>query len=139
MNVDTQQWQWPITALCPSPGYFYLIDYGGRVVVKSMPRHVAGRYNILMDRSYMLVLGKSFGVVYFFLSESNCTVGECLIPFSCIASRDGKFLSYSSTHWLAEDGGGTRGAPLLVLNVCKKLKGVTCCSCSVKRLYIFAQ
>lgn len=138
MNVDTQQWQWPITALCPSPGYCYWIDYGGRVVVKSIPRHVAGRYNILMDRSYMLVLGKSFGVVYFFLSESNCTVGECLIPFSCIARGS----NFSHTHrrigWRKMVG--VQGEPpRLVLNVCKKLKGVTCCSCSVKRLYIFAQ
>lgn len=58
------------------------------MAVELMLRYVTGQYNILlMDRSYMLVVGESFGiiVVYFFLSESNCTVGECLIPFSCIA------------------------------------------------------
>lgn len=139
MNVNAHQWQWQINALCPSPRYFYLIDYGGRVVVKSMLRHVAGQYNILMDRSYMLVLGKSFGVivVYFFLSESNCTVGECLIPFSCI-SRGSNF---SHTHrrigWRKMVG--LQEEPPLVLTVCEKLKGVTCCSYSVKPLYIFAQ
>lgn len=55
------------------------------MAVESLLRYVAGQ--ILMDRSYMLVVGESFGiiVVYFFLSESNCTVGECLIPFSCVA------------------------------------------------------
>lgn len=110
------------------------------MVVKSMPRHVTGRYNILMDRSYMLVLGKSFGVVvYFFLSESNCTVGECLIPFSCIAR--GSNFSHTHRRIGLRKMVGVQGEPPPPVGV-KCMQEIERCHllfCSVKRLYIFAQ